>query len=212
MAQTVATPANLNDFAQQLGTSLAETLGGGGGSGDSNYVGIGSYVAKNAITHDDIPHLYIAVEASISLEDVTLRYCRKKRTKCRRKGLTYHDNGDGYNAKTRGWHQVWCLPLHSTKTPLFVPVLKNASTPDFTIGGIAYYEVTVGNYNTFYDFATDAEYETGYLDADKEPVSIGTILSKAGGICLIKDGKQISNFATFRLQYNEDRDEWSIGR
>ena len=210
MAQTVATPENLNDFAQQFGTSLAETLGGGGGSGDSNYVGIGSYVAKNAIQHDDIPHLYIAVEASISLENVALRYCRKKKTRCRRKNLNYHDNGDGYNAKTRGWHQVWRLPLHDTKTPLFTPMLVS-ETPAFTISGIAYYEVTVENYDTFYEFAT-SDFETGYLDQDKEPVTIGTILSKAGGICLVKDGKQISNFATFAMLYNGERDEWIIGR
>lgn len=207
MALTAATPANLNEFAEKLGEKIAEEAGGG--SGDSNYVSISSYVAKNALTHDDIPHLYIGVEASISLEDVTLRYCRKKKTKCRRKNLDYHDNGDGFNAKTRGWHQVWRLPI-SDKAPLFVPMLKSTS-PAFTIGGIAYYEVSVEDYETFFDFAT-SEFETGYYDQDKEPVSIGTILSKAGGICLLKDGKQISNFATFTMQYNEDRDEWSIGR
>lgn len=208
MALSAATPANLNEFAEKLGEKIAEEAGGG--SGDSNYVSISSYVAKNALTHDDIPHLYIGVEASISLEDVTLRYCRKKRTKCRRKNLTYHDNGeDGYNAKTRGWHQVWQLPLHETKTPLFEPILLS-TTPDFTIGGIAYYEVSVENYETFFDFAT-SEFETGYENEDHEPVSIGTILSKQGGICLIKDGKQISNFAVLRMQYREDDDMWTIG-
>lgn len=210
MALTAATPANLNEFAQKLGEKIAEEAGGG--SGDSNYVSISGYIAKNALTHDDIPHFYIGVESSISLADVTLRYCRKKRTKCRRKNLTYHDNGEeGFNAKTLGWHQVWKLPIED-KEPLFVPILKDPTTPDFTIGGIAYYEVAVEDYDTFFEFATDSEFETGYLDNDKEPVSIGTILMKAGGFCLLKDGKQISNYATFRMQYNEDNDIWSIGR
>lgn len=210
MAVTVATPANLNEFAQKLGQSLAEQ--GGGGSGDSNFVFIDSFIKKDSAVDDGKPHLYLVIDSSIDLTDVTLRYCRKGRVNCRRKESSpYHQNESGQKAHTAGWHQVWQLPLHTTKTPLIVPVFVSL-TPAFTLGGNAYYEITVGEYDTMYDFANDSEFDTTYADENGDPISIGTILRKQGGVCLVRDGVQISNFAHFRTSYNEENDEWCIGR
>ena len=208
MAVTVATPQNLNDFAQQLGQALGNA---GGGSGDSNFIFVSSYVSRNRTSENDGTHLYLVVDSSISLADKSLRYCRKGRTHIRRKGLSYHDTGAGYNAHSTGWHQIWQLPLHSEKTPLIVPVLKNPTTPDFVLNGNAYYEITVDGYDSFMEYIEDGV-ESGYLDMDEEPVPVGKLLCKTGGVCLVRDGVQISNFATFRASYDSNNDAWSLGR
>lgn len=208
MAVTVATAQNLSDFVQLLGERLGN---GGGGSGDSNFVFIESFIKKDS-TGDGKPHLYLVMDSSISLEGISLRYCRKGRVRCRRKSSSpYHNNEEGAKAHTTGWHQVWQLPLHTTKTPLVVPILAS-STPAFTIGGNAYYEITVEDYDTFYDFINDSEFVTGYTDSESNALPIGAILKKQGGVCLVRDGVQISNFAHFRASYDENADEFTIGR
>ena len=208
MALEVATSQNLNEFASRLGERLA---GQGGGSGDSNFVFVSSYVGKNLTSENDGTHLYLVVDSSISMADKSLRYCRKGRTHIRRKGLSYHDTGEGYNAHSTGWHQIWQLPLHSTKTPLIVPIIKNPTTPDFVLNGNAYYEITVDGYDSFMQYIEDGV-ESGYLDMNKEPVPVGKLLCKTGGVCLVRGGVQISNFATFRASYDSDNDVWSLGR
>ncbi|MBR1525087.1 MAG: hypothetical protein IJ640_00305 [Prevotella sp.] len=206
MSQTVATPANLNEFAQSLGTRLAQEAGGG--SGDSNFVYVESFVKKE----EGVPHIYLVVDSSISLEDVSLRFGRKGRTHCRRSDKSpYHNNADVPKAHTVGWHQVWRLPLHTTKTPLIVPVLKSL-TPAFTIGDNAYYEITVSGYQNLYEFLTDDEFVTGYKNRDNDPLPVSQILSHPCGVCLVRDGKQISNWAGFRALYREDDDMWCLGK
>ena len=204
MAVTIATPENFRQFSVEFGQELAEKFGAGQGedspAGSSNFVHIDSYISKNAHELDDIPHLYIAVDSSVSIAGCDLRYCRKGRVICRRADSSPYHNNDSVKAHTTGWHQVWSLPLHSVKTPLFTPVLVS-ETPAFTIGNIAYYEVTVDNYSTFYEFVTSGV-STGYqakVDGNLEDVELTTILAKAGGICLVKDGAQISNFAPVRV-------------
>lgn len=208
MAVAVATAENLNEFASRLGERLA---GQGGGSGDSNFVFVSSFVSKNRTSEEDGTRLYLVVDSSIDLTGLTLRYCRKGRTKIRRKELQYHDTGEGYNAHSTGWHQIWQLPLHETKTPLIVPILKDPSTPDFVLNGNAYYEITVDEYDSFMEYI-ESGVDSGYRDQDSEPIPVGRMLCKTGGVCLVRDGVQISNFATFRASYDSDNDVWSLGR
>lgn len=211
MAETIATPENLQQFASELGQTLAEELGGTTPAGSSDYVRIDSYISKNAHEVDGVPHLYIAVNSNVSIAGCALRYCRKGRVICRRsESSPYHDN-NSIKAHTNGWHQVWQLPLHSVRTPLFTPVLVSEA-PAFTIGDISYYEVTVDNYTTFFDFVTSGM-STGYqakVDGDLEDVELTSILAKAGGICLMRNGVQISNFASVRVYKYEGG--YSIGK
>lgn len=210
MAQVAATPENLQDFAEQLGERLSEELADLGG-GDSSFIFVESYIKKDTTDGEGKPHLYLVMDSSISLTGLSLRYCRKGRVRCRRKDSSPYHNNDGDKAHTTGWHQVWQLPLHTTKTPLIQPILAS-TTPAFVIAGNAYYEITVEDYDTMYDFINDSEFDTGYVDAESNPVSIGAIMRKQGGVCLVRDGVQISNFAHFRASYDESNGVYSIGR
>lgn len=206
MSQPVATPENLDKFAKELGERIAQETAGR----NSNFVFIDSYISKNLSSNDGISHLYLVVDSSVDMSAVSLRYCRKKRVKVRRSEYSDYYENDRHNAHTTGWHQVLRLPI-SNREPLICPILKS-TTPDFTLDGNAYYEITIDGYEQFIDFATDDSFGTGYNDQDGAPVPISAILRKNGGVCLIKDGKQISNFAMFRAQYDEETDTWNMGK
>lgn len=210
MALPAATPENLEQFSKLLAERLAQSLGGK--SGTSNFIFIDSYITKNIAVNDGISHLYLVVDSKIDLSNVSLRYCRKKRVKVRRsKDSPYYENEDMHRAHSTGWHHVWRLPI-SDQQPLILPILKS-STPDFVIGGNAYYEITVEGYDQFIDFATDDSFDTGYQNAEGNPVPVSSILNKMGGVCLIDtEGHQISNYATFRTHYDEDNGIWNIGK
>lgn len=214
MALYAATPENLSDFAISLGNRLAQLFGGGSAQPSEvsgNFVYIDSYIRYES-ANDGIPHLYLIVDSAVSMSGISLRYSRKGHVRCRRvKNSPYHNNESGAKAHSTGWHQVWRLPLHSVKTPLFTPVLMS-DTPSFSVSGKAYYEITVENYDTFYDFINDSDFSTGYIDQDSEPVPIGTILSKLGGICLIRNNVQVSNYAHFRASFVDSRGVYTIGR
>lgn len=207
MAQTVATPDNLNNFAKELGERIAQEAAGG----NSNFVFIDSYISKNVSTNDGISHVYLVIDKDIDLSNVTIQYQRKKRVKVRRSyNSSYYENDEHHRAHTTGWHEVLRLPIRN-REPLIRPILKS-TTPDFILGGNAYYEITVDGYEQFIDFVTDDSFGTGYCDQEGSPVPISAILRKNGGVCLIKDGKQISNFAMFRAQYDEETDTWNMGK
>lgn len=207
MAQLAATAANLDEFAQSLGERLAEEIGQGGGSGDSNFIYVESYVNKEG----EIPHLYLVVDSTIDLSGMSLRFGRKGRTKCRRSDKSpYYDNEGAEKLHTVGWHQVWKLPIHD-HLPLLTPILKSL-TPEFTKGGNAYYEITVDGYESLYEFMVDGTFETGYLNKDNDPLPISDILMKTSGVCLVRDGQQISNWAMFRSHYRSDDDLWTLGK
>ncbi len=207
MAETVATPDNLNKFAKELGERLAQYASGG----NSNLVFIDSYISKNVTTNDDISHVYLVIDKDFDLSNVSLQYQRKKRVKVRRNNNSpYYDNDENHRAHTTGWHEVLRLPI-SNREPLIRPILKS-TTPNFILGGNAYYEITVDGYEQFIDFVTDDSFGTGYCDQEGSPVPISAILRKNGGVCLIKDGKQISNFAMFRAQYDDTNNVWNMGK
>ena len=63
MAETVATPDNLNKFAKELGERLAQEAAGG----NSNFVFIDSYISKNVSTNDGISHVYLVIDKDIDL-------------------------------------------------------------------------------------------------------------------------------------------------
>ena len=182
MALAVATPDNLNEFAKKLGL----TLNGGGGSSD--FVYISGYLKKDA---DRTHHFYIAVDSSVNMNGVTLRYCRKGRVHTR-KGMTYHQEDTDTTRRVTGWHQVWRLPI-SDKQPLIELIFKSTSEPAMTIGNTSYYEVTVDGWDTLSEYL-ETEPSSGYSDGDGDDISIPYIMRSKGGVCLIKNGKQRSNF------------------
>lgn len=214
MALTVATPENLNKFARDLGKALAENSSSGeGGGGTSNYISIDTYISRDNLFGDSKPHLYLVVDSEVDMTDITLRYCRKGRTDCRRKtSASPHaeENHEAlgkrnYRVHTTGWHQIWRLPLHEEKVPLIVPVLKS-TTPDFVRDGNAYYEITVDGYDTMFDFMNDEEFDSTYKNT-----TVWYIMRKHGGICLVRDGIQISNFARFKAEISDKGTLDSIG-
>ncbi len=207
MAQTVATPANLDEFAQELGTSLAETLGGGGGSGDSNYVQILAYLSNRE--DGETQRLYLGIDPSLDLTGITLQFGRSNKVYDRDVERKENQLPPLYH---KGWHQVWAIP-QSDKIPLFNELHLKSKWIDYN--GRALYEVTSGDYDSFIDFLTDDEDNTtGYQSKDSEgdmfDVTRDRIVANARcGICLVRDGEIISNYATFGGVYDQD-DEFHL--
>jgi hypothetical protein len=196
MAMMVATPDNLNDFAEKLSEKINK-LGGG----SSDFVSIDSYYTRFADGLDEARHSYIVVDKDFDISTIALQFGRRKRTNVRNDERTKFNEEERHDGHTTGWHQVWRLPI-SNKEPLVKPILKS-TTPEFIKGSKAYYEFTVDGYETFFDFATDDDFETGYMYGDGGMVTIKKILKSPCGICFIKDGKQISNHAPVRISYDD---------
>lgn len=196
MAMMVATPENLNDFAEKLSEKIIEL-----GVGSSDYVSIDSYYTRYVDGLDGARHSYIVVDKDFDISTITLQFGRRKRTNVRNDKRIKFNKEERSNGHTTGWHQVWLLPI-SNKEPLVKPILKS-TTPSFIKGSKAYYEFTVDGYETFFDFAFDDDFETGCVDGEGNSVPIRHMLKCPCGICFIKDGKQISNYATVRASYRD---------
>lgn len=187
MAIMVATPENLNDFAEKLSKKINTSV--------DTSVSIDSYYSRLADGLDQAYRSYIVVDKDFDISTSTLQFGRRGRTNIRNHRRFKFNEEARFNGHTTGWHQVWKLPI-SNKEPLVKPILKS-TTPAFVNGSKAYYEFTIEGYETVFDFLCDEQFETGYIDSDGSEIRIGDILRKKPcGVCLIKDGKQISNYAS----------------
>ena len=211
MALPVATPENLSEFAQKLGQSLAEELGGGGGeqtpSRTSNFIHIGILLTDEA--DKSTMRMYLVVDKDVDMSELTLRFARYKRCMMRRKGVK-HIPELSHNLKKLGWHNVWRLPVAS-KIPLVQPVIK--SSPYKVEDGTAMYEITVSGYDSFFDFCTDDGASTGYKHLDDLTYPFAALVSNGKcGVCLMKEGVQVSNYAPFSGEYKKDDDIFHLSR
>ncbi|MBQ6978686.1 MAG: hypothetical protein IJQ18_08640 [Paludibacteraceae bacterium] len=211
MAQPVATPENLSEFAQQLGQSLAEELGGGGGSqtpsGTSNLIHIGLLLTDEA--DKSTVRMYLVVNKDVDMSLFTLRFARYKRCMMRRKGVKYIP-ALNRNLRKLGWHPSWRLPV-ANKVPLVQPIIK--STPYKVENGNAMYEITVSGYDSFFDFCTDDGASTGYKHLDDLTYPFAALVSNGKcGICLMKEGVQVSNYSPFSGEYKKDDDIFHLSR
>lgn len=192
------------DYRDQLIKNYIDTHSGGGGGGTSDYMDITVAIKRVYEDDKDIQHAYVGVPEGTDMTGLSLKFLRHSKVRIRNKNKK--EQGEWDAEKYNGYHEIWAIPSKD-KIPLINIVFKDSTSADFTNAGYDFYEITgqIGEdtYDTLLSYVNTNE-ATGYVDKNKEPVSYAKLLShKKGGICIIKDGKKLSNVANIASVYSE---------
>lgn len=184
------------DFRDRL---IKEYIDEHGGGGVLDFMNITVAVSR-PLDDSDMQHVYVGLPEGTSTNNLSIKFLRHSRVKEKNKKLLY------YKGRYNGYHEIWAIP-QKNKIPLINIIFKDKTHIDYTKAGFDFYELTgqVGDtiYDNFLDYV-NIDYDTGYRDSDDQIISYGKLFShKKGGICIMRDGKKISNVALIRTNYSE---------
>ncbi len=199
------------DYRDQLIKNYIDTHSGGGGGGTSDYMDITVAIKRVYEDDEDIQHAYVGVPEGTDMTGLSLKFLRHSKVHLRDKSKKTQDEWS--KEKYNGYHEIWTIPSKD-KIPLINIVFKDSTAVDFTNAGYDFYEITgqIGEdiYDTLLSYVNTDE-ATGYVDENDDPVSYAKLLShKKGGICIIKDGKKLSNVANIVSVYSETMDAYRL--